>query len=225
KPKLVILTGAGISADSGLKTFRDGGGLWEGYDVMEVASPEGWTRNPALVLDFYNSRRREILLAKPNLAHLGLVQLEKKYEVTIITQNIDDLHERAGSSRVIHLHGEIFKMRSELSSPRLYPITGDIQLGERAEDGGQLRPHIVWFGEEVPLIQLAKQEISLADYFVLIGTSLNVYPASGLMDDLPTGVPKYIIDKKIPKIQLFSGLHLIEKSAILGITDLLHQLL
>jgi NAD-dependent deacetylase len=194
------LSGAGISAESGIKTFRDADGLWMGYDVYEVASPHGWAKNPSLVLDFYNARRRDIAAAAPNAAHTGLAALEDKYRVTVITQNIDDLHERGGSGNVLHLHGEIFKMRSSLSEEIVYDIRGDIRLGDLAPDGGQLRPHIVWFEEPVPMIEIAMDIVSTADIFVVVGTSLQVYPAAGLLNYTPVGIPKYIIDKQIPPI-------------------------
>ncbi len=182
KKKLVVLSGAGISAESGLKTFRDSDGLWEGYDVNEVATPGGWRKNPAMVLDFYNMRRRNVRDALPNAAHRELALLEEFFDVQIITQNIDDLHERAGSTQVLHLHGEIFKMRSELNESLVYPIRDDIRLGDKAADGGQLRPHIVWFEEPVPLIADAGRLVHGADIFLIIGTSLAVYPAAGLID-------------------------------------------
>ncbi|SIN79712.1 SIR2 family NAD-dependent protein deacylase [Chitinophaga niabensis] len=223
KPKLIVLTGAGISAESGLRTFRDSDGLWEGYDIYEVASPMGWQKNPALVQDFYNMRRKDVMNAQPNAAHIGLAKLEEHYDVHIITQNIDDLHERAGSTRVLHLHGEITKMRSELNETELFPITGDIKMGDLAADGSQFRPHVVWFGEAVTMIEPAILEIVQADVFVLIGTSLNVYPAAGLVDYLRPGIPKYIIDKKIPPVK-GSGYHLIEKPATEGVEELLKLL-
>src|SRR5690606_5082312 len=201
KKKLVVLSGAGISAESGLQTFRDSNGLWEGYDVTEVASPEGWKKNPALVLEFYNMRRRQALKAQPNAAHIGLADLEKDFNVHIITQNIDDLHERGGSTHVIHLHGEIFKMRSEKSLTPTYEIKGDIKLGDLAPDGGQLRPDIVWFGEAVPMIEKAAQITMGADIFVVIGTSLVVYPAAGLIDLVPPSKPIFVIDKHIPSVR------------------------
>lgn len=200
KPFLVVLTGAGISAESGLKTFRDTDGLWEGYSVYEVASPEGWQNNPRLVLDFYNARRKDILHAGPNAAHTGLADLQKDFMVTIITQNIDDLHERAGSKNVIHLHGEINKIRSSKDDTLIYPFTKDIHLGDYAEDGEQLRPDVVWFGEAVPRIKEAETAASKADVFAIIGTSLVVYPAAGLTSFLKPGVPVYVIDKKIPHV-------------------------
>ncbi|WP_343703120.1 Sir2 family NAD-dependent protein deacetylase [Chitinophaga sp.] len=223
KQKMIVLTGAGISAESGLRTFRDSDGLWEGYDIYEVASPTGWEKNPALVQDFYNLRRKDVLGAQPNAAHTGLAQLEEIYDVRIITQNIDDLHERAGSTKVLHLHGEILKMRSELDETKLYPVNGDILMGDLAPDGGQFRPHVVWFGEAVTMIEPAILEIVQADVFVLIGTSLNVYPAAGLIDYLRPDVPKYIIDKKIPAVK-GNGFHLIEKPATEGVAELLRLL-
>ncbi len=220
KPKLVVLTGAGISAESGLKTFRDSDGLWEGYDVYEVASPQGWAKNPKLVLEFYNVRRRDVKAAAPNEAHLGLARLQEKFDVQIITQNIDDLHERAGSKNVLHLHGEIFKMRSVLNESRNYAIEGDINLGDMAADGGQLRPDIVWFGETVHKIVDAAEIVMSADIFVVVGTSLVVYPAAGLVDCLQEGVPSYVIDKKLPEMSHRDGLVKIEKPASVGILEL-----
>lgn len=213
---IVILTGAGVSAESGLKTFRDSDGLWNGYDVYEVASPEGWKKNPALVLDFYNQRRKEVAKSQPNDAHKIIAQLQDHFKVTIITQNIDDLHERAGSADVLHLHGEIFKMRSENDDQSFYEIKDDILLNEKAPDGHQLRPHVVWFGEQVPMIIKAKEIMEEADVFILVGTSLQVYPASGLIDFLPTGIPKYIIDKNPPAIAPHHNFHVIEKPATEG---------
>jgi NAD-dependent deacetylase len=219
--KIAVLTGAGISAESGIKTFRDSDGLWHGHDVYEVASPRGWAKNPALVLEFYNMRRRDIAAAQPNAAHKALAQLEEKYDVTIVTQNIDDLHERAGSTKVIHLHGEIFKMRSENIRDISYEIKGDIRLGDLAPDGGQLRPDIVWFEEEVPLIPFAAKVMSEADIFILVGSSLQVYPAAGLIDYVADDAPKYIIDKKIPFVRGYSNLHMIEKPATEGMAELI----
>ncbi len=225
KKNLIVLTGAGISAESGLKTFRDSDGLWMGYDVYEVASPQGWKKNPALVLDFYNQRRKEVAQALPNAAHKGIAALEADFNVTIITQNIDDLHERAGSKNVAHLHGEIFKMRGEKDEETLYEIKGDILSGDKAPDGSQLRPHVVWFGEKVPMIMEARHIMSEADVFVLVGTSLQVYPASGLIDYLPAGVPKYIIDKNPPYIPPHHNFHVIKKTATEGITELKNLLI
>jgi NAD-dependent deacetylase len=220
KQKLVVLTGAGISAESGIRTFRDSNGLWEGYDVTEVASPEGWKRNPGLVLDFYNMRRKQALEALPNAAHTGLAELEQWFDVQIITQNIDDLHERGGSSNIIHLHGEIFKMRSVKSLSPSVEIKGDIRLGDLAEDGGQLRPDIVWFGEAVPMIEKAIAITRKADIFVVIGTSLVVYPAAGLIDIAPFHSPKFVIDKNIPAVKSVSNLVTIEKPATEGVKEL-----
>ena len=206
KKHIVVLTGAGISAESGLKTFRDGDGLWMGYNIEDVATPRGFKKDPKLVLDFYNQRRKEVAAALPNLAHTGLAELEKEYDVTIVTQNIDDLHERGGSTRVIHLHGEIFKMRSETDEHLIYEIRGDINVGDKSKDGTQLRPHIVWFEEAVPMISEAAAIMSTAAIFVLVGTSLQVYPAAGLINYVPGGVPKYIIDKKIPTLNRLADL-------------------
>ncbi len=221
KKKLVVLTGAGISAESGLRTFRDSDGLWEGYEVTEVATPGGWRKNPQLVLDFYNQRRKNVADAQPNAAHYGLAELEKDFDVTIITQNIDDLHERAGSTNVLHLHGEIFKMRSEIDETLISEIRGDIQWGDRAEDGAQLRPYIVWFEEPVPKIEEAVPVVSSADIFVVIGTSLVVYPAAGLVNYVSPATPTYMIDKKIPYISPAKNLVLIEKPATEGVSELL----
>lgn len=224
KPVLVVLSGAGISAESGLNTFRDNGGLWEGYDVYKVASPLGWMEDKKLVLDFYNSRRREVMQARPNAAHLGIAALEEAYEVVVVTQNIDDLHERAGSGRVIHLHGEILKMRSCADESLVYPVTGDIHVGDKAEDGAQLRPHVVWFGEAVPLLDAAAEAVRRADVLVVIGTSLNVYPAAGLVGDAPRGARMFVIDKKIPFLVGAENIRRIEKPATEGIAELLKLL-
>lgn len=213
KQKLVVLTGAGISAESGLKTFRDSDGLWEGYDVYEVATPHGFAKNPQLVLDFYNMRRKDVAAAQPNEAHKVLAELEEYFEVQIITQNIDDLHERGGSTNVLHLHGEIFKMRSVKNDFANYDIRSDINLGDVAEDGGQLRPDIVWFEEPVPKIEEAVEMMRTADIFAVIGTSLVVYPAAGLLNYAPYQIPKFIIDKSIPYTQSLFNLTVIEKKA------------
>src|SRR5579863_8777188 len=225
KKKIVVLTGAGISAESGLKTFRDSDGLWEGFDVTEVATPRAWRKNPSLVLDFYNMRRRDVAKAEPNAAHLGLAALEADFDVHIITQNIDDLHERAGSTRVLHLHGEIFKMRSELNERDVYPIREDINFGDKAPDGGQLRPHIVWFEEPVPLIVDASRLVRKADIFVIIGTSLAVYPAAGLIDFASPEIPKFIVDKNIPYTRGIQNLYAIQKPATEGVGELKEQLM
>ena len=215
--KLVVLSGAGISAESGLKTFRDSDGLWEGYNIEDVATPRAWKKNPSLVLEFYNFRRRNVLDASPNAAHIGLAELEKHFDVHIITQNIDDLHERAGSTKVLHLHGEILKMRSERNDNLIYDIRGDIKFGDKADDGAQLRPHIVWFEEPVPLIEEAIPIVYSADIFMVIGTSLVVYPAAGLLNYVSNDVPKYIIDRKIPDVNSNSGIIKIEAPATEGI--------
>ena len=227
KKKLVVLTGAGISAESGLKTFRDSDGLWEGYDINEVATATAWRKNPGLVLEFYNLRRKGVKEAQPNVAHFALAELENDFDVTIITQNIDDLHERAGSKNIVHLHGEILKMRSEKNDALVYPITDDIQLGNRAEDGAQLRPHIVWFEEAVPMIEEAIRITKTADIFLIVGTSLVVYPAAGLVDYAPLTIPKFIVDKKIPNTSSLYNLTAIEKPAgegMIQVKDLLHRL-
>ena len=221
---IVVLTGAGISAESGLKTFRDSDGLWMGYNVYEVATPEGWRKNPKLVLDFYNMRRKEVANALPNAAHKGIADLQQYFNVTVITQNIDDLHERAGSKNVLHLHGEIFKMRGEKDESTLYEIRGDINPGDMAPDKTQLRPHVVWFNEQVPAIIQARNIMSGADVFVLAGTSLQVYPAAGLIDYVPADVPKYIIDRQPPYIPAHHNFHVIEKTATDGIKELIKLL-
>ena len=220
KKHIVVLTGAGISAESGLKTFRDSDGLWMGYNVQDVATPRAFKKDPKLVLDFYNMRRRDVAAASPNTAHIGLAELEKDFDVTIVTQNIDDLHERGGSTNVIHLHGEIFKMRGEKDENKIYEIRGDINVGDMAEDGSQLRPHIVWFEEPVPKITEAMKVMSQADIFVLVGSSLQVYPAAGLVDFVPYHVPKYIIDKKIPYTSALPNFFFIEKPATEGVEEL-----
>lgn len=221
KKNLVVLTGAGISAESGLKTFRDSDGLWEGYDVNDVATATAWKRNPALVLEFYNHRRRNVQDALPNAAHDALAELEDSFNVHIITQNIDDLHERAGSTRVLHLHGEILKMRSEKNSALIYPVTGDIHLGDTAEDGAQLRPHIVWFEEPVPLMETAAALVSDADIFLIIGTSLVVYPAASLVNYAAPFLPTYLVDKKIPYLPPLRRFTALEKPATEGMKELI----
>jgi NAD-dependent deacetylase len=225
KKNLVVLTGAGISAESGLKTFRDSDGLWMGYDVYQVATPEGWKKDPGLVLDFYNQRRKEVAKAFPNAAHKGISDFQNDFNVTVITQNIDDLHERAGSKNVVHLHGEIFKMRSVNDANTFYEIRNDIQFGQKAPDGFQLRPHVVWFGEAVPMIEEAAKIFSTADVFILVGTSLQVYPAAGLIDFLPAGIPKYIIDKNPPYIPPHHNFIVIEKPATEGMEEIRQRLL
>jgi NAD-dependent deacetylase len=225
KKRLVVLTGAGISAESGLRTFRDADGLWEGYNIMDVATPEAWKRNPALVQQFYNERRKQVLEAEPNAAHRILAALESGYQVDIITQNVDDLHERAGSSSVLHLHGLITKSQSSLDPNLTYPIAGaEIKMGDKCEKGSQLRPHVVWFGEEVPMIPVAAELCTKADVFLLVGSSLAVYPAAGLIDFVPSETPKYIIDPKIPFVQGYRNVIKIEDKAIAGMAKFVEAL-
>lgn len=224
KKKIVVLTGAGISAESGLRTFRDGDGLWENYRVEDVATPRAWKKDMELVLRFYNERRRDVLAAQPNKAHLGLAALEEKYDVHIVTQNIDDLHERAGSRKVLHLHGEILTMRSERDPHAIYEIRTDIGKGDLAPDGAQLRPNIVWFEEEVPMIAEAIPLMQAADIFVLVGTSLAVYPAAGLLHYVRPEVPKYVLDKAIPHVP-YPGVVPIAGPATEGMGKLLDILL
>ena len=225
KPKLVVLSGAGISMESGINTLDESTGVWEGHHLMDVASEHGWRTHPGLVLDFYNERRREISAAKPNAAHYGLASLQDDFDVHVVTTNIDDLHERAGSTRVIHLHGSIMKMRSEKATrTRLYDIVGDIHLGDVAEDGGQLMPDIVWFGEPVPEIGPAAALAASADIFVVIGTTLSVYPAAGLIDFIRPETPKFVIDKSITRTWGLPNLVNIEKPATEGVPDLINRL-
>ena len=201
KSKIIVLTGAGISAESGLATFRDSGGLWEGYRIEDVATPEAWRKDQELVLEFYNMRRKAAITAKPNAGHLALVKLEEKFDVTIITQNVDNLHEKAGSSKVIHLHGELFKSRSTVNPHLIYKMSGwELKKGDKCEKGSQLRPHIVWFGEAVPMMDMAVEETMTADIFIIVGTSLQVYPAAGLLDYVADEIPKYVIDPNMPSV-------------------------
>jgi NAD-dependent deacetylase len=219
--KLVVLTGAGISAESGIKTFRDSGGLWEGHRVEDVATPEGWKRNPEMVLEFYNQRRKQAMDVKPNRGHEILVELEQHFDVTVITQNVDNLHERAGSSRVIHLHGSLFESRSTKNPALVYPISGwELKWGDVCELGSQLRPNIVWFGEAVPMIEVAADIASGADIFLVVGTSMVVYPAAGLIDYVPTQVKKYVIDPKKPEILHVPNLEFITEKASTGMETL-----
>lgn len=223
---IIVLTGAGISAESGLKTFRDSDGLWEGYNIEDVATPEAWQRNPAMVQQFYNERRKTVLEAQPNAAHYALASLQDKYDVTIITQNIDDLHERAGSKKVVHLHGIITRSQSSLNRNLTYPMTGsEITMNDICELGSPLRPHVVWFGEEVPMIETAARLCSTADVFMLIGTSLAVYPAAGLINYVPAQVPKYIIDPHIPYTQSIKNVRSIVQKATVGVPAVVEQLL
>lgn len=227
KSNLVILTGAGMSAESGLSTFRDQNGLWEKYHIEDVCTPDAWKRNPELVLEFYNQRRRDLYKAQPNQGHLLLAQLERYYNVTIITQNVDDLHERAGSSNVVHLHGELKKMRSSANETLIYdvdPQKPDMHLGELAEDGSQLRPHIVFFGEGVPMIEKATEIVAKANILVIIGTSLNVYPAAGLLHHARHGIPIYLIDPNDVNYPAFRNIHHIRKGASAGMEEVVHLL-
>ena len=225
--KIVVLTGAGISAESGIRTFRDADGLWEGHDVMTVASPQGWRKDMALVLDFYNQRRRQLLSVVPNDAHHALVRLAQKHDVTIITQNVDDLHERAGSTHVIHLHGELLKSRSTQNEDLVYDCNSDILIGDTCEVGSQLRPHIVWFGEDVPMITPASHKVSEADIVIVIGTSMQVYPAAGLVAYAPRHAEIYYVDPK-PFISFElgrrPGLRVIEKAAVEAVPRLVEEL-
>lgn len=216
---IVVLTGAGISAESGLRTFRAADGLWEDHRVEDVATPEAFRRDPDLVQRFYDERRAQIMAAEPNAAHRALARLDREWpgELLIVTQNIDDLHERAGSTNVLHLHGEIFKMRSVRDAFTAYEIRGDIKLGDTAPDGSQLRPYIVWFEEPVPMIETAADIASMADIFVVVGTSLVVYPAAGLLNCAPGNIPKFIVDKQIPATGSVSNLNVIEAPATEGI--------
>lgn len=226
KKKLVVLTGAGISAESGIKTFRDSDGLWEGHNVMDVATPEGWRKNPELVLDFYNQRRKQLLEVQPNLGHQILAEMERDFDVHIITQNVDDLHERAGSTNVLHLHGELLKVRSVKNTNAILDWKTDIFLGDRDANGDQLRPHIVWFGEDVPALDAAISITQAADYFAVIGTSLQVYPAAGLIDFTKKTTPLFYIDPKPASIpNLKNSLELIPMNATDGVLILKNKLL
>ena len=224
--KIVVLSGAGISAESGIKTFRDADGLWEGHDIMEVASPIGWNKNPTLVLDFYNKRRAQLLTVQPNKAHEILAEFEKQFNVHIITQNVDDLHERAGSSSILHLHGELLKVRSVSNEKNIMQWKTDLNLGDCDADGNQLRPHIVWFGEAVPLIEKAIEIVESADILIIIGTSLQVYPAAGLMNYVSQNVPVFYIDPKPTSIyDLPNKLKVLPLSAVEGMKILKEELL
>jgi len=226
KKKLVVLTGAGISAESGIKTFRDSDGLWEGHDVMEVASPEGWRNNPALVMDFYNKRRQQLKEVVPNAAHLILAELEQHFDVHIITQNVDDLHERAGSSNVLHLHGELLKARSTKRENYILDWTDDLNFGDLDGNGHQLRPHIVWFGEAVPALEEAVSITNEADFFAVVGTSLQVYPAAGLIDFAKPGTPLFYVDLNPARIpNLRNELEVIPTTASEGMKLLKEKLL
>ena len=225
KKKIIVLTGAGISAESGIATFRDAGGLWEGHDIKEVASPEGWRQNKALVLDFYNKRRAQLKDCVPNAAHIALVELEKMFDVHIITQNVDDLHERAGSKNVLHLHGELKKVRSTIDPNLIYDWDKDIKIGDVCEKGSQLRPHIVWFGEDVPLIGKAAELSSKADIYIIIGTSLVVYPAAGLVNYAHDTVPKFVIDNNKPTLYDVRNVEFLIQPATVGVRTIVDRLL
>ncbi len=220
---IVVLTGAGISAESGVKTFRDSGGLWEGHDVMEVASPQGYAANPELVLNFYNERRRQLFEVEPNSAHIDLANLETNYKVTIVTQNVDDLHERGGSTNVLHLHGELLKVRSTFDENDIQEWETDLVLGDLCKKGHQLRPHIVWFGEDVPMITKAIEVCETADILVIIGTSMQVYPAAGLMNYVKNDTPVYLIDPN-PALSNNQNVTVIAKPATEGVKEFLELL-
>lgn len=224
--KLVFLTGAGISAESGIRTFRDSGGLWEDHNVTDVASPEGWMRNRELVLEFYNERRRQLEKSQPNAGHKGIAELEKYFDVEVITQNVDDLHERAGSSKVLHLHGELTKVRSTEDPFLVYDIGyNDIKEGDLCEKGSQLRPHIVWFGEAVPMMDEAVRITQTADIFVVVGSSLNVYPAAGLMEFAPSNSSLWLIDPNDVYIPGFRKVEVIKEKASEGVRILTKRLI
>lgn len=222
---IVVFTGAGVSAESGIKTFRDSGGLWEEYDIMEVASIDAWHRNPKLVLDFYNARRKQLAECKPNAAHLKIAELEQFYDVQVITQNVDDLHERAGSKKIIHLHGELTKVRNEDDETEVLDWGyNELNESHRSKAGSRLRPHIVWFGEEVPMMQQAISLVRKADCFVVVGTSLNVYPAAGLIDYADHKIPKYIIDPASFSIRHINNIEHFQEPASSGMTRLFEKL-
>ncbi len=221
---IAVLTGAGISAESGIKTFRDEDGLWEGHDIMEIASPQGWTKNPAKVLDFYNIRRRQLLDVEPNAAHFAIVDLERKYHVNIITQNIDDLHERAGSTNVLHLHGELLKVRSCEDEELIIDWKKDLHPGDLCNKRSQLRPHVVWFGEAVPMFPAAMEITQEADILIIIGTSMQVYPAASLFEFKKERTPVYFIDPK-PAISPHPSVKIIPKNAVNGVVELVQELL
>jgi NAD-dependent deacetylase len=224
--RVVVLTGAGISAESGIRTFRDSGGLWEENRIEDVASPEGWARDMDMVLNFYNLRRKQLYECEPNAAHYALVKLEEKYDVQIITQNIDDLHERAGSIKVLHLHGELKKSRSTADPELVYDIEGwELKKGDKCEKGSQLRPHVVWFGEEVPNIIPAAELSSQADIYIVVGTSLNVYPAAGLLNYVSGDTPKYLVDPNASEIMYYTNLTVIKEKAGKGVPELVDKLL
>lgn len=225
KRHIVVLTGAGISAESGLKTFRDAGGLWEGFKVEDVASPEAFASHPEKVLEFYNQRRAQAREAAPNAAHTALVELEAGFQVDIVTQNVDDLHERAGSSNILHLHGQLNLARSTNNAGMIQHVEGDLNIGDLAPDGAQLRPHIVWFGEPVPMIEMAAQLVSQADMVLVIGTSLAVYPAAGLLDFTSITTPIYVVDPNKPPLYTAQPIEFITAPASVGVPELVAELL
>ena len=225
KKQVVVFTGAGISAESGIKTFRDAGGLWENYKIEDVATPEAWKKNQELVNEFYNARRKQVIAASPNKAHYFIADLESKFNVNVVTQNVDDFHERAGSKNVLHLHGEIMKVRSEIDPDLIYPVTNwELKIGDLCETGSQLRPHIVWFGELVPLMDQANYLAAQADFFIVIGTSLNVYPAAGILNFVSQEVPKWLIDPNDFQLDYIKYLNHIKSTAVDGLNQLNEQL-
>lgn len=225
KKEVVVFTGAGISAESGIKTFRDAGGLWENYKIEDVATPEAWKKNQKLVNEFYNARRKQVIAASPNKAHYFIADLESKFNVNVVTQNVDDFHERAGSKNVLHLHGEIMKVRSEIDPDLIYPVTNwELKIGDLCEKGSQLRPHIVWFGELVPLMDQANYLAAQADFFIVIGTSLNVYPAAGILNFVSQEVPKWLIDPNDFQLDYIKYLNHIKSTAVDGLNQLNEQL-
>ena len=224
--KMVVLTGAGVSQESGIPTFRDANGLWEGYRVEDVASPEGWNKNPEVVLDFYNQRRKKAREVVPNRGHEIIAEFQDHFEVVVITQNVDDLHERAGSKHVIHLHGSLFEARSTVDESLVYPISGwELNIGDMCEKGSQLRPNIVWFGEMVPLIEVAEGHARNADIFLVVGTSMLVYPAAGLIDYVPYDAAKYVVDPNVPSISHIPGVKIFQEKAGTGLEKVKHELI
>lgn len=221
----MVLSGAGISAESGISTFRDSNGLWENHRIEDVATPEGWNANPKLVLEFYNQRRKQLFEVEPNEGHKSLVKLEDFYDVQIVTQNVDDLHERAGSSNVLHLHGELKKVRSTIDHNLVYDLDHwELKSGDKCENGSQLRPHIVWFGEAVPNIMLAEENIRKADVLIIVGTSLNVYPAAGLVDLIKEGTKVYIVDPADVTVNGVENITVIKAGAVEGLAELVNEL-
>jgi NAD-dependent deacetylase len=224
--KVVVLSGAGISMESGIPTFRDSDGLWEGHRIEDVASPEGWARNPATVLDFYNKRRKRALEVQPNRAHYVVAELQDYFDITVVTQNVDDLHERAGSTNVIHLHGSLFQSRSTTDESLVYPVNGwELNIGDKCEKGSQLRPNIVWFGEMVPLMEVAAYHASRAEIFIVVGTSMVVYPAAGLIDYVPHDCVKYMVDPKIPEIAYMRDVRTFAEKASTGMEKVKAELI